>query len=145
MNSRLIAACLVACLAAVPALAGSAIGVWATEGERSRVQIEDCGGRLCGKIVWLKEPLDADGQPKRDRNNPDEALRARTILGLPLLSGFKPAPDAADEWVDGRIYDPESGKTYKSRMKLNADGTLEVRGYVGMPMFGRSTVWTPAR
>ena len=132
---------------AVPAaallLAGAAwaqppAGVWDT-GE-SHVDIYECGALLCGRIIALDEPLDADGKEKTDGNNPDPALRSRPIIGMDLIAGFSRKSDR--EWTGGTIYDPRDGKTYKCRMSVQDDGTLEVRGYVGLPLFGKTVVWT---
>jgi uncharacterized protein (DUF2147 family) len=132
-------------LLASPALAASPVGLWATEGAKGQVRIETCGEKLCGKIVALAEPNYPDGKPKIDRNNPDAALRERPIVGLPILRDFGPEKGEANKWSGGTIYDPESGSTYKCTMTLQADGTLEVRGYVGMPLLGRSQTWTAVK
>ncbi len=132
-------------LPALNAEAAGAVGLWATEGGKSRVEIFDCAGKLCGKIVWLKEPLDDKGQEKVDRENPDEAFKSRKILGLPLLSDFVSDGDSGRAWTDGRIYNPEDGQTYKCNMELQEDGTLKVRGYVGLPLFGKTQIWTSAK
>ncbi|MGH8369886.1 MAG: DUF2147 domain-containing protein [Gammaproteobacteria bacterium] len=123
------------------------LGTWVTEGGKSHVEIVQQTGIYAGHISWLEEPVyPADdkqgmaGQPKIDRENPDTALRSRPIIGLPLVSGFRYADD--DVWEDGRIYDPESGKTYRCKMTLLPDGSLKVRGYVGISLFGRTTIWT---
>ena len=136
----LIALPLLPILAVAPAQA--AVGLWATDGGKSHVRIEACGDKLCGHIVWLQEPLDENGVEKTDKNNPDEGLRARKIVGLPLLTRFVPGEDA-NEWIDGKIYNPEDGETYSCTMTLQADGTLKVRGYVGLPIFGKTQIWTP--
>ena len=121
-----------------PAMAAGAAGLWATEKEKSHVRIEPCGERLCGVIVWLKEPNDDQGQPKRDIFNEDESLRDRAIVGLRLLSGFEASDD--ESWSGGRIYNPEDGKTYKSKMSLQNDKTLKVEGCV--LIFCKSQIWT---
>lgn len=130
---------------AFPAWAASPVGGWWTEGRNGQVTIEGCGDRLCGKLAALKEPLNAEGQPKRDRHNPDPALRDRPLIGLPLLQGFVPEADEANKWSSGTIYDPESGKTYKCTLTLRDDGSLEVRGYIGLPLLGRSQTWQPVK
>src|SRR5204863_3693239 len=112
----------------------SPVGLWATEGQRGQVKIESCGDKLCGAIAALAEPNNAEGQPKRDRNNPNEGLRERPIVGLAILQGFAADKDEHGKWAGGTIYEPESGSTYKCTMTLQADGTLEVRGYVGLPL-----------
>jgi uncharacterized protein (DUF2147 family) len=123
------------------------LGTWVTEGGKSHVEITLQSGHYEGHITWLKEPdypaddkQDMAGKPKVDRENPDSTLRTRSIIGLQLVSGFRYAGD--EVWTDGSIYDPESGKTYRCKMTLMPDGSLKVRGYVGISLFGRTTVWT---
>ena len=123
------------------------VGTWVTADGKARVEIVKQGEVYEGRIAWLKEPLyPADdqqgmaGQPKVDRNNPDKLLQSRPILGLPLIQGFKYAGD--NVWSDGSIYDPDSGKLYHCKMTLMMDGSLRVRGYVGISLFGRTEVWT---
>ena len=125
-------------LAAGAVRAQSPIGIWET-GE-SHVEIYECGDLLCGRIIALDEPLDADGKEKTDGNNPDPGLRSRPIIGMDLIAGFSRKSDR--EWEGGTIYDPRDGKTYKCKMNVQDDGTLEVRGYVGLPLFGKTVVWT---
>ncbi len=116
------------------------LGVWLDSGGKAQVEIIKCGERLCGHIVWLKSPLDKHGNEKLDKHNPDEALRTRKLLGLQLLSDFKNA--AGGVWEDGKIYNPEDGETYHATLKLDGDDTLKLRGYVGIPLFGRTRTWT---
>ena len=123
--------------------AGEALGTWVTEGGKSHVTIAACGERLCGKIVWLKEPLNDKGAPKHDANNPDKTKQSRPIVGLPLLVGFV-ADEVADNWVNGTIYNPEDGEIYSCNLTLLDPNTLKVRGYVGMPMFGKTQIWIRA-
>lgn len=118
----------------------SPVGRWVTEGGGSHVEIYPCGERLCGRIAWLKESLGKDGRPKRDSKNPDPARRAQTIEGLTFMWDFA-AASAPGEWVDGRVYNPRDGETYRARMKLLSDGRLELRGYVVLPLLGGSTRW----
>jgi uncharacterized protein (DUF2147 family) len=124
------------------AVPGSAnvTGTWATKGDKSHVQIEKCGAKLCGKITWLKEPNTDTGAPKIDILNEVEDQRSRPILGLPLLKGFE-ATDDPNYWINGRIYNPEDGKIYNCEMTLQDDGQLKVHGYVGVPLFGKSQFW----
>src|SRR5579872_6803523 len=114
-------------------------GVWLTHGDKpAKIQISRSGDRFEGKIVWLQTPTE-NGKPKVDKNNPDESKRARPVLGLELLRGFR---FDKDEWNDGQIYDPESGKTYSCTMTLKDSNTLKVRGYIGISLLGRTEVWT---
>ena len=135
--SRLVIAAVLAMVAS-SALAADILGLWET-GE-SHVEIYACGERLCGRIAALDEPLDEDGKEKLDKNNPDPALQSRPILGMDLIAGFVRA--GKKKWEDGTIYDPRDGKTYKCVMKLQRDGSLKVRGYVGVPLLGKTVVWT---
>jgi uncharacterized protein (DUF2147 family) len=124
--------------------ADAVLGKWWTEGKSSVVEITESDGTYKGEIVWLKDPLYEEGDPEageplHDRNNPEKELQDRPILGLPLVKGF--TYDAEDNaWKDGSIYDPEKGKTYSCEMKLDGD-TLNVRGYIGTPLLGRTTQW----
>ena len=128
---------LAVCLAG-GARADSAQGVWMTEGGKSHVRIQRRGDGLRGEIVWLKEPRDDDGSEKRDIHNRDESLRDRPILGLPLLTGF--SGRGGGEWTGGEIYNPEDGKTYRSRLKLADPATLKVSGCV--LFFCKTQTWT---
>ncbi|MGI5864736.1 MAG: DUF2147 domain-containing protein [Myxococcales bacterium] len=137
----------------VPAVAGAdekkeadaILGRWITAKDASNVEISRCGEKYCGKIVSLKDPTygkgdPEEGKPLRDRENPDDKLKTRPLIGLPLLEGFTYEGDGT--WEDGTIYDPENGKTYKCIIKI-ADGgkTLKVRGFIGISLIGRTTVW----
>jgi len=136
-------------LAAVPILAtdaASVLGPWKTREGKATVEIFRSGDKLCGRIVALKEPLYTNakegpvGTPKLDRHNPDAALRSRPLLGLTMMEGF--ASDGDNAWSGGSIYDAETGKTYHCKMKMTAPDRLEVRGYVGFSLLGRTEVWT---
>lgn len=122
------------------------LGEWKTELDESKVEIFRCGEKLCGKIVWLKNPLYTDGNdgpvgsPILDRKNPDPARRSRPLVGLQIMNGF--TAQGNDSWGNGTCYDPKSGKTYRGKMHLASPKRLELRGYVGIPLFGRTSVWT---
>ena len=125
-------------LLSVAARAETPLGLW--DADESHIEIYHCGELLCGRVAALDEPLDKDGNPKLDVNNHDPALRTRPILGMDLIADFSRKSDR--QWVNGRIYDPRDGKTYKCKMTLQKDGTLKVRGYVGVSLFGKTVVWT---
>lgn len=125
----------------------SILGMWMTAAGKARVEITKQGSVYSGSIVWLKEPLyPADdkgamgGKPKVDRHNPDKSLRTQPIIGLKLVQGFTYVGD--NVWSGGTIYDPENGKTYSCKMTLMMDGSLRVRGYIGISLFGRTEIWT---
>jgi uncharacterized protein (DUF2147 family) len=122
------------------------LGIWKTERDESKVEIFMCREKICGKIIWLKNPIYTDsrdgkvGTPVIDRKNPDPALKNRPVLGLQILEGF--TAEGSNNWGNGTCYDPKSGKTYRGKIHLAAPGRLELRGYIGIPLFGRTSVWT---
>ncbi len=135
--------------AAAPVLVAAApsdspLGDWFDQSKKAVIHVAPCATSaqaLCGHIVWLREPNLPDGRPKRDVNNSDPALRNRPICGLPMFGGF--VPDGTDRvWKDGRIYNPENGKTYHATLRVEPDGTMRLRGYVLVTLFGESQVWT---
>jgi Delta7-sterol 5-desaturase len=108
------------------------LGEWATQGYSARIDVQPCSGapeRLCGTIAWLWESVDPDGKPVLDARHPDASRRSRPLIGLEMLSGFKRGSEAGT-WVDGRVYNPEDGRTYGARLKLRSQDVLEVEGCV---------------
>jgi uncharacterized protein (DUF2147 family) len=135
------------------------VGRWATEpnddGEYSHVEIYKCDDHYCGWIVWLSHPTYNEagewgevGDTKIDFKNSDEDLRSRPIVGLVLMHAFRVEEENwldEQKWKDGRIYDPDNGKTYRCELTLADEGqTLKVRGYVRIAFVnvGRTTEWT---
>ena len=115
-------------------------GIWLTGSKEGKIEIfRGVDGRYHGKIIWLKEPVDEDGKPKLDKENPDLNRRKFPILGLQIMRGFR--YDSENVWVDGKIYDPERGSDYRCKMTLVNENTLNVRGFVGMSLFGRTDTW----
>jgi len=137
----LIAPCITS---ARPGLAESSspLGLWNTEGGAAVVEINPCGGALCGQVVWLRSPLDKGGCELRDRNNPDPTLRNRLLIGLEILRGLFSSNQTPLSWTGGTIYDPVSGNTYPCRLELEGSDRLYLRGYLGIPFSGRTTTWT---
>jgi len=119
--------------------ADAILGQWLTADGKAKVEIYRCDSLFCGKIVWLKEPL-KNGKEVVDDKNPDPALQQRPVSGLVILWGF--AFDGEDEWKGGKVYDPESGDTYSGKMTLNDEHNLRLRGYVLIPLLGRTEIWT---
>lgn len=128
--------------------AATPVGLRYAEGGAAQVAIEPCGSELCGRVVWLRSPFDEDGCNLRDRHNPDPTLRSRRVMGLAVLQGLKPRPNGT--WASGSIYDPATGSiydpatgnTYTCHLALDGDDRLRLRGYVGIPLLGRTTMWT---
>ncbi|MDD2271588.1 MAG: DUF2147 domain-containing protein [Desulfuromonadaceae bacterium] len=125
---------------------GDILGSWKTDGGDSWLALFECGDKICATIVWLKEPNYISskdgpvGETKVDRENPDPALRNRPILGLQVMNGF--TAKGNNQWENGTCYNPESGKRYRCKMHLVSPHRLELRGYVGISLFGRTTVLT---
>ena len=123
--------------------ADAILGLWATarnEAGQAHILISRKNGIYQGEIVWLEQPYgDRKGgrRPKVDRKNPDPSLRDRPLLGLRVAKGFRYTGGRV--WTNGMIYDPDTGRTYRSRMHLTKLGALKVRGYIGFPLLGNTT------
>jgi uncharacterized protein (DUF2147 family) len=115
------------------------VGVWEVGSGKARVKITKYGDKFGGKIVWLKEPNYPDGTKKVDKNNPDESKRTTPLLGYNNLLGF--SYKGKSEYDGGTIYDPENGNVYNCVIALKDENTLEVRGYIGVQLFGRTDTW----
>ncbi len=120
-----------------------AFGYWLTESKRAIVEVAACEGapdRACGSIVWMLDPTDETGQPRRDTSNPEEGLRSRALCGLAIVGDFERAKPG--EWEEGFIYDPVEGDTYSAWMEAQSSEKLRVRGYVGVSLLGSTQIWT---
>ena len=112
-------------------------GRWVTQDKDAVIEIAPCGTTMCGRIArFLVTPPEGVGQ--RDKNNPNKALRSRTILGINILTNFRAD---GDNWR-GQIYDPKAGKTYRSVVYKGVSGNLIVKGCIGP--FCKSQTWTKA-
>jgi uncharacterized protein (DUF2147 family) len=117
------------------------VGVWSPSDGRSYIKIEKIGNKYYGRVVWLLEPNDENGAPRVDKNNPDESLRSTPLKGYRVLKDF--VYNAEEKiWEEGTIYDPKNGTTYNCKIELVEDNKIEVRGFVGAAVFGRTDVWT---
>jgi uncharacterized protein (DUF2147 family) len=124
------------------ASAGVPQGLWVVDG-RAAVQIYDCNGLLCGRLRWMDPPRDARGEPKRDKNNPDPALRQRELCGLTLIWDLHPT--GPGHWEGGWFYDPDSGKTYKVMTEHTSSDQLVARFYEGFTLVGETKTLNRAR
>ncbi len=115
-------------------------GLWYNVEKTSKIQFYEVNGKFFGKIVWLKEPNDATGKPKMDTKNPTESLRKTPLLNYIFMKNFKKINDK--KWEDGTIYDPLNGKTYSCIITQTSANTLDVRGYVGISLLGRTSKFT---
>jgi uncharacterized protein (DUF2147 family) len=120
----------------------SPVGLWKAIDDKSGrpsalIRITDNGGELQGKIEKLYREPNEDQNPKCVLCK--DARKDQPIVGMTIVSGLR---KHGDEYTDGAILDPKDGDVYKSKATLRDGGQkLEVRGYVGVPMFGRSQVW----
>ena len=120
------------------------VGLWKTiddetKKEKSLVRITDNGGVITGRIEKLLDPTakaDAVCDECRDER------KGKPVVGLEIIRGVKKSEDTDNRWDGGQILDPANGKTYKVRL-TPADGgkKLDVRGYIGAPMLGRTQTW----
>lgn len=116
-------------------------GTWYNEEKTARVQFYEQGNKIYGKIVWLKDPL-KDGKPRTDDFNPNTKLKNNPLMGLVFLKGFE--KNSETKWDEGEIYDPKNGKTYSSEITLVNSKQLNVRGYIGISLIGRTSKFTKA-
>lgn len=126
---------------AQPSGGDALLGVWKPSDGRSMVKIDKIGDKYYGRVVWLLEPNDEKGNPRTDTNNPDPSLRSTPLKGYRLIKDFVYS-EKDKLWVDGTIYDPKNGSTYSCKIELKDQNTIEVRGYIGAAVFGRTDVWT---
>ena len=115
------------------------IGVWLTGSGKAHVKIDRVGNYYFGRIVWLKEPLNAEGKPKVDKNNEDVSKQSKPLMGMQLVGGFEWKNN--NLWDNGNIYDPENGKSYRCKINLENSTTMNIRGYIGISLFGRTDIW----
>jgi len=143
-QAALLAATLAAVVAGSPAWAddNSPVGLWKNIDDvsgkpKALIRITESNGELQGRIEKLFRPADQDQNPKCDKC--EDARKDQPIIGMVFMSGLK---KDGDEYAGGEILDPDNGKVYKSKMHLTDAGKkLSVRGYIGIPMLGRSQVW----
>ena len=114
--------------------ADAILGEWLSQEKDGKIVIFKQGDQYFGKISWGKIP------GKKDTKNPDEKLRNKDLVGAVILKNFK---FTGSSWENGTIYDPNSGKTYDCILKIrDGNKTLDIRGFVGAAMFGRTSTWT---
>jgi uncharacterized protein (DUF2147 family) len=110
------------------------LGEWISQEKDGKINIYKQGDKFYGKIIWVKTP------GKKDTNNPDPKLRSRDIVNSVILQDFKVK---GSSWEEGKIYDPKSGKIYDCILKVKDNNkVLDIRGYIGAPMFGKTSTWT---
>lgn len=126
-------------LGALTSQAQSITGKWKTiddeTGEaKSIVEISEKDGKVYGKVVEILNPAKRDAKCKDCKG----ADKDKPILGLTIIKGLS---KDGDEWSGGQILDPNKGKTYKCTVSLDGKDKLNVRGYVGISLLGRTQTW----
>src|SRR5262245_43693515 len=126
----LLTAALLAPVSQSHAASADPTGYWMKpDAEReSRIEVFKCGKKktnLCAKIAWLKEPNDSKGQPLHDVRNENPALRGRQIVGLPIFTDL--VPSAPSTW-NGKIYNPEDGRTYTATLTVVSRKQILLKG-----------------
>ena len=114
------------------------ISKWLSATGDGQIEIYKRSDKYFGKLSWIKEPNDEKGKPKLDSKNPNTSLRVKPLLGLEILKDFI---FESGKWTDGTIYDPNTGKTYSCNLTLKENGQLNIRGYIGISLIGRSETW----
>ena len=127
MKSLVIGA-LAGVIASGTALAADPTGVWLSQDGDAKVHVTDCGGALCGTVVWLKEPVDPKtGRPRTDKFNPDASKRDRPMLGLQVVHGLRPS--GANRW-SGLIYNADEGTTHQVDLTVKNPSQAVVEGCI---------------
>lgn len=116
------------------------LGYWLNEEKDAKIEVYKTGTSYFGKLVWGKNFTLPDGSQRKDDNNPDKELRNRLLLNTVIVKDLR---YNGKEWTGGNIYDPKSGNSYSCNMRLEGN-TLHLRGYKGISLLGRTTVWTRA-
>ena len=117
--------------------ADAILGTYMTEGGKAKIVVSKQGTRYIGTLVWTRRG------DVLDSKNPDKAESQKKLVGKVILHDLQHDEDA--DYKGGKIYDPESGKTYSCKATRQADGNLKVRGFIGASLFGRTTLWTRQR
>jgi uncharacterized protein (DUF2147 family) len=141
---KFLALIITAALSIAPAFAddNSPVGLWKNIDDvsgkpKALIRIAESNGVLQGKIEQLFRAPGEDQNPKCEKC--DDARKNQPIVGMVIMNGLK---KDGDEYAGGEILDPDNGKVYRSKMHLTDGGKkLSVRGYIGVPMLGRSQVW----
>lgn len=112
-------------------------GVW--QCEDYKIEMFKVGNTYSAKLLWSKEMFEADGKTsKKDVKNSNEKLRSRPVQGLTHITGLVYQDG---EYVEGKLYSVQDGNTYGFKGKLKGPNDLEIRGYKGIPLMGKSFKW----
>jgi uncharacterized protein (DUF2147 family) len=125
-----------------PARAADPLGTWLTGDKKGKIRIVNCGGAICGTLVWIAEPIDPEThQPKTDVHNSNASLQTRPLLGIPIVLDM--TPTGADKW-EGKVYNAEDGGTYTGSFTMTGPNTAELKGCVMGGLICKGQTWTRA-
>ena len=116
-------------------------GIWVSEKKDLKVKVYSINNIVYAKLVWfpcnhtIKKPM----SEHKDALNSNKLLRNRSWLDIVILNGL--VYDGKDKWVNGSIYDPHTGKTWSASVTLRSNNILEVRGYWGIELFGKTIIF----
>jgi uncharacterized protein (DUF2147 family) len=115
-------------------------GVWLTDAKDAQVKVYRVGKYYYGKIIWLRDNKNAQGTPKLDTMNPNQGPRKRPQVGIISLTLLTYA--GGNRYVNGVMYYPTNGKTYKCSAILVDNNHLKLRLYIGVTLLGKTTVFS---
>jgi uncharacterized protein (DUF2147 family) len=116
-------------------------GIWWNATKDAKIKVEKEGDTFSAKIVFLRDEKDSNARIQRDKNNPNHNLTTRTILNLQIISGLI-YYSAKNNWINGLIYDPKSGKTFSCTVWLEDNDNLKIKGYVkAFPLMSNTVTW----
>ena len=131
-----------ALIATAPALAADPFATWLTEDKKGKIHIVNCGGALCGNLVWIQEPTDPEtNKPKLDKHNVDASKQGRPLLGIPIVLDMK--PNGADKW-EGQVYNAEDGNTYSGSFAMTGANSAQLKGCIMGGLLCKAQTWTRA-
>jgi uncharacterized protein (DUF2147 family) len=123
-----------------PAFAADPLGTWLTGDKKGKVKIVNCGGAICGTLVWLHEPNDPEThRPKTDKHNADASKQGRPLLGIPIVLSMKPS--GAETW-QGQVYNAEDGSTYSGSFTMTSANSAQLKGCVMGGLICKAQIWT---
>jgi uncharacterized protein (DUF2147 family) len=129
-----------ALLSAAPARAADPIGTWLTEDKDGKIRIVNCGGAICGTLIWVSEPIDPEThQPKTDKNNADASKQGRPLVGIPIVLNMAPA--GPDKW-EGKVYNSKDGGIYTGSFTMTGPNTAQLKGCVMGGLVCKGQLWT---
>lgn len=119
--------------------ADALLGKWQSAHQSGQIQFYKTGEKYFAKLIWVKN-VSANGKEKVDMHNPNPDLQSQPIIGLEVLKNFTYQGDG--KWENGTVYDPKSGNTYKCKLSMQSSDKLDIRGYMGMSLIGKTETWT---